>query len=566
MPALLTYNLGKGTQQVDLADEPVTVGRQVGNVVEIGDDLASRFHCVVELRGGRVAVRDLGSRNGTFVNGEKVQTKEIAHGDVVRVGRVSFTLDQPETAKKKAKPAVETNTNGKAAHPAKVAADEAAAAKQQHVAAGPVKPASDARGLAQTVAALPNRSVKPSDMHLLNARGKQALDRNETSGGAPAESVTLMRLILLVCFRTGASDIHLEPKPDGYDVRVRIDGTMIDLAHLARASGTKLAQLVKVLSDVDIAKKDSVQEGSFACRVTDRRVDYRVSFTPGLYGQKLVVRVLDSANAPQYLWDLGLPDDQFKAMDRTVRRNEGLVLVCGPTGSGKSSSLYAMLRSIDHKERNVVTIEDPVEIRLDGINQIPVNDAGGNSFAALLRSVLRQDPDVVLVGEIRDNETATTAVQASMTGHLVLSTLHSRDSVSAVFRLLDLGVEAYQAASGLQAIVSQRLVRLVCPACRVQRTASDLDRQLSGREDLKTVYESRGCAKCLGTGYQGRKAIFEILHVTETVRDAVIGQKDAGALYGVLRSTGYRRLKDAAMDLVAEGLTTLDEADRVTGS
>ena len=456
MSATLQYTRTDGPQLIELADEPVTVGRQVGNYVTLRDDLTSRFHCVIELKKGNVAVRDLGSRNGTFVNGQKIELKTLADSDVVRVGRTDFTLDLGG----KKTPVV-------VAKPEATAADSRVAERQQRAeaqAAGPMKPASDVRGLATIVGNLPNRSVRPGDMVLLNARGKPAMDRAGDNDAAPAESVTLMRLVLLVCFRTGASDIHLEPKPDGYGLRVRIDGTMIDLASLARPSGVKLGQLVKVLADIDIAKKDAVQEGSFACRVTDRRVDYRVSFTPGLYGQKLVVRVLDAANAPQYLWDLGLPDDQFKAMDRTVRRNEGLVLVCGPTGSGKSSSLYAMLRSIDSKERNVVTIEDPVEIRLDGVNQIPVNDAQGNSFAALLRSVLRQDPDVVLVGEIRDHETATTAVQASMTGHLVLSTLHSRDSVSAVFRLLDLGVEAYQAASGLQAIVSQRLVRVVCPS------------------------------------------------------------------------------------------------------
>ena len=561
MPAHLNYTIPDGPQQVDLGDEPVTVGRQIGNYVTLHDDtLISRFHCVIEARKGAVAVRDLGSRNGTYVNGQKVaDAAELKDGDVVRVGKTDFVLDLG--LPKKRVPAKPKPPNEPAA--ARAAAGEAKAA---HQAAGPMKPAADVRGLAQIVGELPNKSVRPGDMVLLNARGKIAMSRGEENNNAPAESVTLMRLILLVCFRTGASDIHLEPKPDGYAVRVRIDGTMIDLASLQKPIGLKLGQLVKVLSDIDISKKDAVQEGSFACRVTDRRVDYRVSFTPGLYGQKLVVRVLDSANAPQHLWDLGLPDDQFKAMDRTVRRNEGLVLVCGPTGSGKSSSLYAVLRSIDSKERNVVTIEDPVEIRLDGINQIPVNDQQGNSFAALLRSVLRQDPDVVLVGEIRDNETATTAVQASMTGHLVLSTLHSRDSVSAVFRLLDLGVEAYQAASGLQAIVSQRLVRTVCPRCRLQKTASDLDRQLTGRGDLQAVYEAKGCSKCLGTGYQGRKAIFEVLHVTEAVRDAVIGQKDPAELYNVLRATGYRRLKDAAMDLVVAGDTTLDEADRVTGN
>jgi general secretion pathway protein E len=339
---------------------------------------------------------------------------------------------------------------------------------------------------------------------------------------------------------------------------------MVDLAKLPRPSGIKLAQLVKVLSDIDIAKSNIVQEGSFACRVPDRRVDYRVSFTPGLYGQKLVIRILDAANAPQFLWDLGLSEEHFQLLDRLTRRNEGLMLVCGPTGSGKSSTLYAMLRSIDHQERNVVTIEDPVEIRLDGINQMPVKEEQGNTFAALLRSVLRQDPDVVLVGEIRDNETAVTATQAANTGHLVFSTLHSRDSVSAVFRLIDLDVEPYQVASGLQTVVSQRLVRTLCPDCKRQRMPTEAELKLAGRE-FKVTYDAVGCRKCLNTGFSGRKAVWEVLNVTEEVRDAIIGMKDASALYQILKGTGYRRLRESAMDLAEQGLTTVDEADRVTG-
>lgn len=542
--AKLTYSSDKGDQTIDVADDPITVGRQLGNYITLHDDQISRFHCVIESKRGILGIRDLGSRNGTFVNGEKVQAKRLQDGDTVKVGSTEFVVDL-----------------GKGKEDAKSAVASAGARPTSHE---KMNPAESVKDLAQIAGQLPDRNVKPADMTLLNARGKKALERNEAAAGAPAEAVTLMRLILLVCFRTGASDIHVEPKPEGYLVRTRVDGTMIDLARFPKTTGIKLAQLVKVLSDIDIAKSNVVQEGSFACRVPDRRVDYRVSFTPGLYGQKLVVRVLDSANAPQHLWDLGLDEPQFQLLDRLTRRNEGMLLVCGPTGSGKSSTLYAMLRSIDSGERNVVTIEDPVEIRLDGINQMPVKEEQGNTFAALLRSVLRQDPDVVLVGEIRDNETAVTATQAANTGHLVFSTLHSRDSVSAVFRLLDLGVESYQVASGLQTVVSQRLVRLLCPACKRARMATDADKQLAGR-DYKTAYEAVGCKKCLNTGFQGRKAVFEVLNITEPVRDTVIAQKDANQLYGILKSTGYRRLRDAAIDLAEQGLTTLDEADRVTG-
>lgn len=550
--AQLTYSTSKGPEQIPLADEPISIGRQLGNFITLArDDQISRFHCVIEFKRGILGVRDLGSRNGTYVNDERIEAKRLKHGDRVRVGRTEFRVDLESDAGGNGTGQKRTEGGGAATF-----TEETSNEKMQ--------PADSARGLAQIAGSLPDRNVKPADMVLLNARGKKALDRNEDSGGPPAESVTLLRLVLLVCFRTGASDVHLEPKPEGYICRVRIDGTMVDLAKFPKATGVKFAQLIKVLGDIDIARSNIIQEGSFACRVPDRRVDYRLSFTPGLYGQKLVIRVLDSANAPQYLWDLGLDDTQFQLLDRLAKRNEGMLLVCGPTGSGKSSTLYAMLRSIDHKERNVVTIEDPVEIRLDGITQQPVNEQQGNTFAALLRSVLRQDPDVVLVGEIRDGETAKTAIQASMTGHLVFSTLHSRDSVSAVFRLLDLGVEAYQTASGLQTVISQRLVRTLCPHCKRERMPTGLDKQLSGRE-ITVAFDAVGCKKCLNTGYQGRKAIFEVLHVNEDVRDVVIAQKDPGELFGILKGTGFRRLKESAMDMVEAGLTTIDEADRVTG-
>ena len=553
--ATLKYDVDGKPQELPVPEDGVTVGRQIGNVLTLKDNNVSRFHCVFEFRRGMLGVRDLGSRNGTLVNDDPVDAKgkRLRDGDVVQIGSTKLTVMNGDEKK------AATTKFGEAA-------------SSGNGATGGMGAAGGVKELAKLAGDLPDRNVKPADMTLLNARGKVALKPGEQGGadGAPGEAVTLLRLTLLVCFRTGASDIHLEPSADGYTLRVRVDGVMTDLAKLPKSAGVKLAAMIKVLSDIDIAKNNLVQEGSFACRVPDRRVDYRVSFTPGLYGQKLVVRVLDAVNAPQYLWDLGLAESEFETLDRLVRRNEGMLLVCGPTGSGKSSTLYACLRSIDAKERNVVTIEDPVEIRLDGITQQPVNDAQGNTFAALLRSVLRQDPDVVLVGEVRDNETAVAAAQASMTGHLVFSTVHSRDSVGAVFRLLDLGVEPYQVASGLSAVIAQRLVRRLCPHCRKARPVTPSDKRaladLMDEEEaakVETLYDARGCPKCLGTGYLGRKAVFEVMHVTERVREAVLGGADAASLHAALRSTGYKRLKTAAAELAVKGDTTLDEADKL---
>ena len=551
MAKLLFKNGSDTAEKVDVGSDEITIGRQIGNVIVLQDDKVSRFHAIVERKRGLIGVRDLGSRNGTLVNGERVKATQLKHGDVLQIGRISLKFVGDEEAEKSA--------NAQAAKDLGVEFGEEDDSK-----GGKMDVAQTTKELAKTVSQLPSRNVKPGDMKLLNARGRPALERKD-GDGPPAEAVTILRLVLLVCFRTGASDIHLEPSAEEYTMRVRIDGTMVDLAKLPKAIGIRFATLIKVLCDADIAKKDVVQEGSFACKLPDRRVDYRVSLTPSLYGQKLVIRVLDSANAPGYLWDLGLGEVEFAILDRVTRRNEGMMLVAGPTGSGKSSSLYAVLRSIDSKERSVVTIEDPVEIRLGGINQIPVNEDQGNTFSALLRSVLRQDPDVILVGEIRDNATAETAVQASMTGHLVLSTVHARDSVSAVFRLMDLGVEAYQAASGLQTIVSQRLVRTLCDDCKKVRPMTAVEKQLSGF-DFEKVYDSVGCKKCLNTGFVGRRAVFEVLNITEEIRDAIIAQKEASDLYMTLKKTGFRRLKDSVYDLVQAGKTSLEEADRVVGN
>ncbi|MEM7809166.1 MAG: ATPase, T2SS/T4P/T4SS family [Planctomycetota bacterium] len=546
--ATVTYQKKGKDQQLDVGEQAVTIGRQLGNILQIEDSKISRFHAVIEYRRGILGVRDLGSRNGTLVNDEPINAKgkRLKTGDVVTVGNTRLTVAKADPPK----------TNGKPLEEAEVSRNGASAEDTS-------------KKLAKLVSELPDRKVKPADLVLLNTRGKVAFKRqkDDEGDGPPAEALTLLRLTLLVCFRTGASDVHLEPTADGWVLRVRVDGQMTELAHLAKPTGTKLSALIKVLGDIDISKSKEVQEGSFACRVPDRRVDYRLSFTPGLYGQKLVIRVLDAANAPQYLWDLGLGDDEFELLDRTTRRSEGMLLVCGPTGSGKSSTLYSVLRSIDSKERNVVTIEDPVEIRLDGITQQPVNEAQGNTFAALLRSVLRQDPDVVLVGEIRDNETAVAASQAAMTGHLVLSTVHSRDSVGAVFRLIDLGCEPFQIASGLSAVVAQRLVRRLCPHCRTARAMTNGEKAMVEDVGLETnnakLYDAKGCAKCLGTGFLGRKAVFEVLRVTEKVRDGILSGANASELYATLRGTGYRRLREVALELALAGETTFDEADKL---
>lgn len=596
MPSpLLEISQNGSSRQVAIGDEPITIGRQIANMVVIEDTEASRFHCVVEKVANGFRVRDLGSRNGTKVNGHLVKVALLDQGDVVTIGKTEMRLvnGAPATvgkSKASAKPQA-AMSSGKSA-PSQDADDDVAdegglnflsndeydpladpIAEAEH-SSGPVVdhngPPTDS--LLRMADALPEKAFNHFDIALINARGQIA-----HPAGAPkkkgddnvGEAVTLLRLLLLVCFRTRASDIHIEPKNDIYLVRVRIDGIMVDAAKLKKEMGIRLAAVVKVISDIDIAQKNIVQEGSFSTRVPDRRVDYRVSFTPAMFGQKCVIRVLDAANAPRYLWDLGLPEWMFNDIDRKIRGDSGMVLVCGPTGSGKTASLYATLRSIDAGERNVITIEDPVEIQIEGITQIPVQEDRGNTFAALLRSCLRQDPDVILVGEIRDAETARTAIQAAMTGHLVFSTVHARDSVGTIFRLLDLGIEPYLVASGLQIVMAQRLVRSLCPHCRVglkpnQEQAEKLEKACGA--PVPRIFRSAGCPRCLHTGFAGRRAIFEVLSINEGVREIMQKNPTPGDIYRAMEGTKFAKLIDVGYRLVAEGMTTMDEVERVVGT
>jgi type II secretory ATPase GspE/PulE/Tfp pilus assembly ATPase PilB-like protein len=558
----------QGSTRVPLGREAVSIGRQAGNTVVIDDVEASRNHCVFERVAAGVQVRDLGSRNGTKVNGQLINTALLLDGDVVKIGKTEMRVivEVAAAAKPRAR-AVET---------AALAGDETAATG---VVVSPTAsggfddlrraglPGMDA--LMQLADSLPEQSIKVSDITLLNARGhvSHAAGVAKRDGDNSGEAVNLLRMILLICFRTHASDIHIEPKNDLFVVRIRIDGSMIEAAQLKKEIGIRLNAVIKILCDIDIAQRNIVQEGHFSTRVPDRRVDYRVSFTPSMYGQKCVIRVLDTASAPRYLWDLRLPDWMFQSIDKAIRGDSGMVLVCGPTGSGKTASLYAALRSIDSGERNVVTIEDPVEFQIDGITQMPVNEAQGNTFPALLRSVLRQDPDVVLVGEVRDGETAKTAMQAAMTGHLVFSTIHSRDTISAIFRLQDLGIEPYLISSGLQILLAQRLIRRLCPFCKVglRPTPEQAAVLEPAAGKVGRIFRSQGCARCLNTGFAGRQGVFEVLAVTEAIRDAIAKTPNAADISAALAGTKFTKLLQSGYKLVAEGVTTLDEIERALG-
>jgi general secretion pathway protein E len=396
------------------------------------------------------------------------------------------------------------------------------------------------------------------------------------AGGVPTEAIQgqgdgprCMMLLLQISSKARATDIHMEPKGEEMLVRMRVDGQMVSLVEMPRRVGDLVGGMIKTACQMQMAARDAIQEGHFSCKFPDRRVEYRISFTPSVHGQKLVVRVLDDRYVPHSLDELGLAGYMYDRLRRTCEQDHGLLLVCGPTGSGKTTTLYNALRQIDRYSRNVVTIEDPVEYQLDHVTQIPVNTAGTkeNTFGSLLRSVLRQDPDVILVGEIRDEETARTAMQAAMTGHLVFSTVHAKDTIAAVFRLLDLKVEPYLVSNSLDLVLAQRLVRVLCEGCKrpvpvLPGTATRLGKYLGNKT---TMYVGTGCGRCLRTGFRGRRAIFELLDFTDDLRDVILREPSIQAMKKVIEQGHFNTLAQSGWKLVSEGTTTLEEVDHVAG-
>ena len=402
-------------------------------------------------------------------------------------------------------------------------------------------------------------------MNLLNARGQVV--HGEDGGAGSSDSLMVLQLMLYGAARCHATDLHLEPGQSEANLRMRIDGAMITVCDLPAELNKRIASLCKVLSDIDISQRSIVQEGHFSVRVPGRSVDYRVSFTPVMHGQKMVVRVLDKSLAPQTLESLGAPAGIIQSLSAASEVSTGLMTVCGPTGSGKTTTLYAVLRGIDAGLRNVITIEDPIEYELEGVTQIPVDADRGHGFSALLRSCLRQDPDVIVLGEIRDQDTAVTAMQAATTGHLVLSTIHANDAIGTIFRLLDLGVEPYLVASTLNLVLAQRLVRTLCPHCKapVELGPSDLARLGLKEAPEAPVLGPVGCERCFSTGYRGRTGVHELMTASDAIRDVVMARPNIADLKAAAKEAGLVTLRERARELVLEGRTGVDEAHRVVG-
>ncbi|MDO8464924.1 MAG: type II secretion system ATPase GspE [Gallionella sp.] len=388
-------------------------------------------------------------------------------------------------------------------------------------------------------------------------------DLLESQDDAPV--IRLINALFTQALRDGASDIHIEPFETRSVVRLRVDGTLRDLIEPARALHGAIVSRIKIMSQLDIAEKRLPQDGRITLRVAGRPVDVRVSTIPTGHGERVVLRLLDKQAGRLDLGKLGMDDTTLAHMDRLILEPHGIVLITGPTGSGKTTTLYSALARLDAAALNIMTVEDPIEYDLDGISQTQVNSRIEMGFARALRTILRQDPDVVMIGEIRDLETAQIAVQASLTGHLVFATLHTNDAVSAVTRLVDMGVEPFLLASSLIGVGAQRLVRRLCLECRQPFTADAAQISALGFTPTDgTLYSAQGCPACNRTGYRGRTGIYELLTIDDDFRRLVYDRASEQMLRAHAVSHGMRSLRDDGMRLTAQGLISLEEVVRVT--
>ena len=380
--------------------------------------------------------------------------------------------------------------------------------------------------------------------------------------------VRVLNTIVHDAVRIGATDIHIEPEADETPVRFRIDGLLADKTVLPRTVSDGVASRLKVLAGMDIAERIRPQDGRILFSVEGREYDLRIATLGTVFGERVAIRLLNNRQVQVGLERLGLFADQQATLERLLRHQHGMILVTGPTGSGKTTTLYASLSHINERVRNIMTIEDPVEYRLPGITQIPVREKSGITFGIGLRAILRHDPDVVMVGEVRDSETASIAIHAALTGHLVLTTLHTNNATGAIVRLVDMGIEPYLLTSSVLAVVGQRLVRLLCKACKGQRPALAADLELLGLPpgtDLMLPMAG-GCAECGNLGYRGRIGVFEIMTMDEAVREQVLQRQPATVLLATARRGGMKTLREALAEKVREGVTTVEEFQRLTSA
>ncbi|BHH86015.1 type II secretion system ATPase GspE [Desulforhopalus sp. 52FAK] len=380
--------------------------------------------------------------------------------------------------------------------------------------------------------------------------------------------IRLVNLMFSQAVRDNASDIHIEPYQNSLKIRQRLDGILYDMLRPPKHVQSALVSRVKIMAKLNIAEKRLPQDGRIELKVANKEIDIRVSTLPTAFGERVVLRLLHKSSVMISLGDLGMPEDRFATFDKEIRSPNGIVLVTGPTGSGKTTTLYAALSAINNTDINIITVEDPIEYRISGIGQVQINPKIDLTFASGLRSIVRQDPDVILVGEIRDTETAEIAIQSALTGHLVFSTLHTNDSPGAITRLRDMGIESFLIASSVNAILAQRLVRIICEHCKEEYTPSSEMFARIGLEGEEyhehKAYRGRGCAKCHSTGFKGREGIYELLHMTQDMKALILQTSDANAIRKRAIENGMITLQQAGAEKVLQGVTTIEEVYRVS--
>jgi len=410
------------------------------------------------------------------------------------------------------------------------------------------------------------QDMHEEDTDLIISEIEETGDLLEDTSDAPI--IKLVNLMLSQAVKARASDIHIEPAQNRIKIRYRVDGVLYDRLSPPKHIQSTLTSRIKIMAKMNIAEKRLPQDGRIEIRIADKNIDIRVSTIPTSFGERVVMRLLDKTNVLLKVSDLGMPENRLKEFDDLIRSAHGIILVTGPTGSGKTTTLYAALSTINRSDINIITIEDPVEYQIEGIGQIQVNPKIELTFAKGLRSIVRQDPDVILVGEIRDLETAEIAIQSALTGHLVFSTLHTNDASSAVTRLIDMGIESFLVTSSVLAILAQRLVRTICADCREEYTPDKESLQSIGIDpdmvEGRKFYRGKGCPSCLNTGYMGRTGIFELMMLDDRVKNLILKTSDANAIKRRAVEQGMVTLRQDGAQKVINGITTIEEIFRVT--
>lgn len=397
-----------------------------------------------------------------------------------------------------------------------------------------------------------------------NAIEHENIEEDEDVVNAPM--VRLVNTIISQAVRSRASDIHIEPFEKNVRIRYRVDGELREVMAPAKATHSALVTRIKIMGKMDISEKRVPQDGRVEAMIEGTFIDMRISVLPTVYGEKVVIRLLDRNAIVVTKEGLGFTPHNLLLFDKIIKAPEGIILLTGPTGSGKTTTLYTILKELNQINKNIITVEDPVEYRLDGVNQVQVNLKAGLNFASGLRSILRQDPDIVMVGEIRDAETAQIATRAAITGHLVLSTLHTNDTASTVSRLIDMGVETFMVSSSVMGIIAQRLVKKICIKCREEYISTPEEMTSLGLTEPIKVYKGKGCNRCSGSGYSGRTAIHEILVMDKEIRQLINQNENADRIKDMARSKGMKTLNESCRELVLDGITTIEQLIKITYS